>query len=66
MKNLELLFRLHLTKTDKTLFCICRYVFGLTHIPRLEDWPVMPVEHIGFMLMVSALLFFFSISCHRQ
>jgi hypothetical protein len=29
-------------------------VFGLTHIPRLEDWPVMPVERIGFMLMVSA------------
>ncbi|CAN1295522.1 Amine oxidase [copper-containing] zeta, peroxisomal [Linum perenne] len=27
------------------------YVFGVTHIPRLEDWPVMPVEHIGFMLM---------------
>ncbi|KNA12504.1 hypothetical protein SOVF_125350 [Spinacia oleracea] len=27
------------------------YVFGLTHIPRLEDWPVMPVEHLGFMLM---------------
>ncbi|RLM78942.1 copper methylamine oxidase-like [Panicum miliaceum] len=27
------------------------YVFGLTHIPRLEDWPVMPVEQIGFMLM---------------
>jgi primary-amine oxidase len=26
-------------------------VFGLTHIPRLEDWPVMPVERIGFMLM---------------
>jgi hypothetical protein len=36
-----------------TLFGICRYVFGLTHIPRLEDWPVMPVERIGFMLMVS-------------
>jgi hypothetical protein len=35
------------------LFGICRYVFGLTHIPRLEDWPVMPVERIGFMLMVS-------------
>ena len=30
----------------------CRYVFGVTHIPRLEDWPVMPVERIGFMLMV--------------
>lgn len=29
-----------------------RYIFGLTHIPRLEDYPVMPVEHIGFMLMV--------------
>ncbi|KAG5602429.1 hypothetical protein H5410_033799 [Solanum commersonii] len=26
------------------------YVFGITHVPRLEDWPVMPVEHIGFML----------------
>lgn len=31
---------------------IFRYVFGITHVPRLEDWPVMPVEHIGFMLMV--------------
>lgn len=29
-----------------------RYVFGVTHIPRLEDWPVMPVDRIGFMLMV--------------
>ncbi|XP_014521049.1 uncharacterized protein LOC106777802 [Vigna radiata var. radiata] len=27
------------------------YVFGVTHIPRLEDWPVMPVERIGFLLM---------------
>nr|UNJ44780.1 copper-containing amine oxidase 2 [Heliotropium indicum] len=26
------------------------YVFGVTHVPRLEDWPVMPVEHVGFML----------------
>ncbi|CAA0826695.1 Copper amine oxidase family protein [Striga hermonthica] len=26
------------------------YVFGITHVPRLEDWPVMPVEHIGFVL----------------
>lgn len=31
---------------------VFRYVFGITHVPRLEDWPVMPVEHIGFMLMV--------------
>ncbi|PON99028.1 Copper amine oxidase [Trema orientale] len=27
------------------------YVFGVTHIPRLEDWPVMPVDRIGFVLM---------------
>jgi len=32
---------------------VTRYVFGITHVPRLEDWPVMPVEHIGFTLMVS-------------
>jgi len=24
----------------------------VTHIPRLEDWPVMPVEHVGFTLVV--------------
>jgi hypothetical protein len=30
----------------------CRYVFGVTHVPRLEDWPVMPVEHVGFNLLV--------------
>nr|QWQ66222.1 copper amine oxidase 2 [Phlegmariurus tetrastichus] len=27
------------------------YVFGVTHVPRLEDWPVMPVEHVGFSLV---------------
>ncbi|MFB4268134.1 primary-amine oxidase [Nonomuraea sp. GTA35] len=26
------------------------HVFGLTHVPRPEDWPVMPVEHTGFTL----------------
>nr|GMD24649.1 copper methylamine oxidase-like [Ipomoea batatas] len=36
-----------LEETDIVLW----YMFGLTHVPRLEDWPVMPVEHIGFMLM---------------
>ena len=25
--------------------------FGVTHVPRPEDWPVMPVEYAGFMLM---------------
>ena len=27
------------------------HTFGLTHIPRPEDWPVMPVEYAGFSLM---------------
>ena len=26
------------------------HTFGLTHIPRPEDWPVMPVEYAGFNL----------------
>src|SRR5207248_2389257 len=26
------------------------YTFGQTHTPRLEDWPVMPVSSVGFML----------------
>ncbi|KAM3751783.1 hypothetical protein ACB098_04G136600 [Castanea mollissima] len=36
-----------LEETDVVLW----YVFGITHVPRLEDWPVMPAERIGFMLM---------------
>ncbi|PRQ17229.1 putative primary-amine oxidase [Rosa chinensis] len=36
-----------LEETDIVLW----YVFGITHVPRLEDWPVMPVERIGFVLM---------------
>jgi primary-amine oxidase len=35
-----------LTDTDVVLW----YVFGVNHIPRLEDWPVMPVERLGFTL----------------
>jgi len=27
------------------------YTFGITHIPRPEDYPVMPVVHGGFKLM---------------
>ena len=27
------------------------HTFGLTHIPRPEDWPVMPVESCGFHLV---------------
>ncbi len=26
------------------------HTFGLTHFPRLEDWPVMPVDTTGFKL----------------
>lgn len=26
------------------------YVFGHTHVPRIEDWPVMPVASLGFSL----------------
>jgi primary-amine oxidase len=26
------------------------HVFGTTHIPRTEDWPIMPVETTGFQL----------------
>ncbi|XP_031480060.1 diamine oxidase [copper-containing] 1, peroxisomal isoform X1 [Nymphaea colorata] len=36
-----------LEETDIVLW----YVFGITHIPRLEDWPVMPVDRLGFMLL---------------
>ncbi|MDN3312185.1 primary-amine oxidase [Microbacterium oryzae] len=26
------------------------HTFGLTHFPRIEDWPVMPVDYAGFSL----------------
>ena len=27
------------------------HTFGLTHVVRPEDWPVMPVERTGFWLI---------------
>ena len=27
------------------------HTFGVTHVPRPEDWPVMPVEYAGFHLV---------------
>ena len=33
-----------LVDTDIVLW----HVFGPTHVPRTEDWPVMPVDHSGF------------------
>jgi primary-amine oxidase len=41
------------TKADRDLAdrdVVLWYTFGQTHIPRLEDWPVMPVSSVGFML----------------
>jgi len=35
-----------LVDTDVVLW----YSFGVTHFPRPEDWPVMPVEYTGFLL----------------
>jgi primary-amine oxidase len=26
------------------------YTFGINHVPRPEDWPVMPAEYVGFTL----------------
>jgi primary-amine oxidase len=36
-----------LVDTDVVLW----HTFGVTHIPRPEDWPVMPVEYTGFQLV---------------
>ena len=30
--------------------CVVWHAFGVTHIPRIEDWPVMPAETTGFFL----------------
>ena len=27
------------------------YTLGVTHIPRPEEWPVMPVTHVGFKMI---------------
>lgn len=42
------------TKADRPLEnqdVVIWYTFGITHIPRPEDWPVMPVHKAGFKLM---------------
>ena len=30
------------------------YTLGVTHIPRPEEWPIMPVTHVGFKLLPAA------------
>lgn len=44
------------TKDDETLEgedVVLWYTFGVTHLPRPEDWPVMPVHRAGFSLIPS-------------
>jgi primary-amine oxidase len=44
------------TSTDRNVDntdVVLWYVFGTNHIPRIEDWPVMPVERAGFQLKPS-------------
>lgn len=36
-----------ISDTDVVLW----HTFGVSHIPRPEDWPIMPVERIGFQLL---------------
>ncbi|MSR58057.1 MAG: primary-amine oxidase [Planctomycetaceae bacterium] len=41
------------TAADRSLVntdLVVWYVFGHNHVPRLEDWPVMPVASLGFFL----------------
>jgi primary-amine oxidase len=42
------------TSADRSLVgtdIVLWHTFGVTHIPRPEDWPVMPVEYAGFSLV---------------
>ena len=44
----------HWTSADRELDgkdVVLWYTFGVTHIPRPEDWPVMPTHKTGFKLM---------------
>jgi primary-amine oxidase len=42
------------TKADRNIDgkdLVLWYTFGMTHVPRPEDWPVMPTYRIGFQLV---------------
>ncbi|HET6954008.1 MAG TPA: primary-amine oxidase, partial [Acidimicrobiales bacterium] len=44
------------TAADRSLVgteVVVWHTFGVTHVPRPEDWPVMPVESTGFQLVPS-------------
>jgi len=41
------------TKADRDLLdrdLVVWFTFGMHHVVRLEDWPVMPRQHVGFVL----------------
>eukprot|EP01117_Protostelium_nocturnum_P003737 TRINITY_DN1500_c0_g1_i1.p1 TRINITY_DN1500_c0_g1~~TRINITY_DN1500_c0_g1_i1.p1 ORF type:complete len:707 (+),score=228.57 TRINITY_DN1500_c0_g1_i1:347-2467(+) len=43
----------HWTKANRNVYdtdIVVWYSFGITHVVRAEDWPVMPVEYAGFDL----------------
>ena len=44
------------TATSSIADVVLWYTFGVTHIARPEDWPVMPVEYTGFLLHAVRLL----------
>ena len=42
------------TEADRSIVdtdVVVWHTFGVTHVPRPEDWPVMPVEYVGFHLI---------------
>ena len=44
----------HFTRSDRPIVdcdLVTWHTVGVTHVPRPEDWPVMPVEHAGLMLV---------------
>lgn len=44
----------HYTRNDRDIShgnLVMWHTLGLTHVPRPEDWPVMPVEYCGFHLI---------------
>ena len=46
----------HYTRNDRSIVdcdLVTWHTIGLTHAPRAEDWPVMPTEHAGILLLPS-------------
>ena len=44
------------TNQDRNVYdtdVVVWHIFGVTHCPRPEEWPIMPVEHCGFRIIPS-------------